>query len=64
MTFGRLPADAPAFLILHGDDRIIPPAQTLALHQALREAGADSTYHPLADAGHGILSLNRARPGS
>ena len=53
-------ADAPAFLILHGDDdRIIPPAQTLALHRALRDAGADSTYYPLAGAGHGMLSLSR-----
>ncbi len=53
-------ADAPAFLILHGDDdRIIPPAQTLALHRALREAGAESTYHLLAGAGHGMLSLSR-----
>ncbi len=55
-------ADAPAFLILHGaDDRIIPPAQTLALHEALRDAGADSTYYLLAGAGHGILSLNRGQ---
>jgi acetyl esterase/lipase len=53
-------AEAPAFLFLHGaDDRIIPPAQTLALHRALREAGADSTYHLLAGAGHGMLSLSR-----
>jgi acetyl esterase/lipase len=53
-------ADAPAFLFLHGDDdRIIPPAQTFALHRALREAGADSTHHLLAGAGHGMLSLNR-----
>jgi acetyl esterase/lipase len=54
--------DAPAFLFLHGaDDRIIPPAQTLALHHALRAAGADSTHHLLAGAGHGILSLNRGQ---
>jgi acetyl esterase/lipase len=53
-------ADAPAFLILHGDDdRIIPPTQTLALHRALRDAGADSTHHLLAGAGHGIMALNR-----
>ncbi len=37
---------APAFLLLHGDDdRIIPPAQTLRLHQALRAAGVDSTHY-------------------
>jgi acetyl esterase/lipase len=53
---------APAFLILHGDDdRIIPPAQTLALHEALRAAGADSTRYLLAGAGHGPLALSRAQ---
>lgn len=50
---------APAFLILHGDDdRIIPPAQTLALHEALRAAGGDSTRYLLAGAGHGRLALS------
>jgi acetyl esterase/lipase len=53
---------APAFLLLHGDDdRIIPPAQTLALHQALRAAGADSTRYLLDGAGHGRLALSRAQ---
>ena len=51
---------APAFLLLHGDDdRIIPPAQTLRLHQALRAADIDSTHYLLAGAGHGRLALNR-----
>jgi acetyl esterase/lipase len=51
---------APAFLLLHGDDdRIIPPAQTLALHQALRAAGADSTRYLLGGAGHGRLARSR-----
>ena len=51
---------APAFLLLHGDDdRIIPPAQTLRLHQALRAADVDSTHYLLAGAGHGRLALNR-----
>jgi dipeptidyl aminopeptidase/acylaminoacyl peptidase len=51
---------APAFLLLHGDDdRVIPPAQTLMLHQALRAAGADSTYYLLTGAGHGPLAFNR-----
>jgi acetyl esterase/lipase len=55
-------ATAPAFLLLHGDDdRIIPPTQTLALHQALRAAGADSTHYLLAGAGHGRLALSRAQ---
>jgi acetyl esterase/lipase len=53
---------APAFLLLHGDDdRIIPPAQTLALHEALVAAGADSTRHLLAGAGHGQLALSRSQ---
>ncbi|MFC1411524.1 alpha/beta hydrolase family protein [Streptacidiphilus sp. N1-12] len=50
---------APAFLLLHGDDdRVIPPAQTLELHQALRAAGADSTRYLLRGAGHGQLALS------
>lgn len=54
--------DAPAFLLLHGDDdRVIPPAQTLRLHRALREAGADSTHYLLRGAGHGHLALSRGQ---
>ena len=49
---------APPFLLLHGDDdRIITPAQTELLHQALLAAGADSTRYLLTGAGHGQLSL-------
>ncbi len=52
--------DAPAFVIMHGDDdRIIPPAQTLALHQSLLDAGAESIRYVLAGAGHGRLALSR-----
>jgi len=52
----------PAFLLLHGDDdRIISPAQTLLLHDALRSAGIDSTYRLLTGAGHGRLALNRGQ---
>jgi acetyl esterase/lipase len=52
----------PAFLLLHGDDdRIIPPSQTLLLHQALQAAGADSTHYLLAGAGHGRMSLSRSQ---
>jgi predicted esterase len=47
---------------LHGDDdRIIPPAQTLELRQALRTAGADSTRYLLVGAGHGRLALSRTQ---
>jgi acetyl esterase/lipase len=53
---------APAFLLVHGDDdRIIPPAQTLVLHEALRAAGADSTRYLLTGAGHGRLALSRTQ---
>ena len=38
---------------------VIPPAQTLLLHQALHAAGADSTHYLLSGAGHGRLSLSR-----
>lgn len=55
-------ADAPPFLLLHGDDdRVIPPAQTLRLHRALREAGADSTHYLLQGAGHGHIAFTRAQ---
>jgi acetyl esterase/lipase len=56
----RVRPDTPPFLLLHGDDdRIIPPTQTIRLHQALQAAGADSTYHLIAGAGHGLLSRDR-----
>uniref|UniRef100_UPI00160FD86F alpha/beta hydrolase family protein n=1 Tax=Nonomuraea endophytica TaxID=714136 RepID=UPI00160FD86F len=49
----------PPFLLLHGDDdRIVAPAQTARLHQALRGCGADSTRYVLLGAGHGALSSN------
>lgn len=49
----------PPFLLLHGDDdRIIAPAQTARLHQALRRTGVDSTRYVLEGAGHGAMSAN------
>ncbi|HTF10908.1 MAG TPA: prolyl oligopeptidase family serine peptidase [Asanoa sp.] len=55
-------AGAPAFLLLHGDDdRVIPPDQTLELHNALRAAGADSTHYVVTGAGHGRLARSRAQ---
>jgi acetyl esterase/lipase len=55
----RVTADAPPFLFLHGDDdRIIPPMQTARLHQALRQAGVDSTRYVVTGGGHGELSDN------
>jgi acetyl esterase/lipase len=55
----RVTADTPPFLLLHGDDdRIIPPMQTARLHQALRQAGVDSTRYVVTRGGHGDLSDN------
>ncbi|HEY3750548.1 MAG TPA: alpha/beta hydrolase [Pseudonocardiaceae bacterium] len=62
-AIGANPADlahpgAPPFLLLHGDDdRIITPAQTELLHQALLGSGGQSTRYLLVGAGHGALSL-------
>ena len=51
-------ASAPPFLLLHGsDDRIVSPSQTLALHDALRAAGAKSTRYVLEGANHGDLGF-------
>jgi acetyl esterase/lipase len=49
----RVSPQAPPFLIAHGDrDRIVPPTEGLALHQALGRAGARSRFELLARAGH------------
>jgi arylsulfatase A-like enzyme/dienelactone hydrolase len=47
--------DDPPFLILHGDqDRTVPINQSELLHDALRKAGVDSTFHVVKGAGHGF----------
>ncbi|MBM9435849.1 alpha/beta hydrolase [Actinacidiphila bryophytorum] len=49
----RVSAQAPPFLIAHGDrDRIVPPAEGLALHDALSRAGGSSRFELLGGAGH------------
>lgn len=49
----RVSAQAPPFLIAHGDrDRIVPPSEGWALHDALSRAGASSRFELLAGAGH------------
>lgn len=49
----RVSAQAPPFLIAHGDrDRIVPPSEGRALHDALSRAGASSRFELLAGAGH------------
>ncbi|MFI9383523.1 prolyl oligopeptidase family serine peptidase [Kutzneria sp. NPDC052558] len=55
--------EAPAFQIWHGTaDCIISPSQTLRLHNALREAGVDSTRYVLDGADHGDVSALLGRP--
>jgi acetyl esterase/lipase len=46
-------AGAPPFLIEHGDrDRMVPPSESAALHDALVRAGAASTLVTVGGAGH------------
>ena len=49
----RVTADAPPFLIVHGDaDRVLPLDQSERLHAALLAAGATSTLHVVPGADH------------
>jgi len=51
------PTDPP-FLIMHGNaDKIISPSESLALHNALRAAGVQSTRYVLDGANHGDLAF-------
>ncbi|MDX6262264.1 MAG: hypothetical protein QOH84_3952 [Kribbellaceae bacterium] len=53
----RVTAQTPPFLLLHGDDdRMIAPAQTARIHQALRAAGIPSIRYVVKGAGHGAMS--------
>ena len=46
-------ADAPPFLIAHGDrDRVVSPSESRSLHDALTRAGAGSSLLVLGGAGH------------
>ncbi len=59
----HITVDATPFQIWHGSgDRIISPSQTLRLHNALREAGVDSTRYVIVDAGHGDLAVLLGNP--
>ncbi|MFD0689670.1 alpha/beta hydrolase [Actinomadura fibrosa] len=56
----RVTGDAPPFLIVHGDrDRVAPAAESLALHDALVRAGAESTMVLLGGAGHEGAEFDR-----
>lgn len=47
-------ADAPPFLIVHGDaDPLVPHHQSVLLAEALRDAGAPVEFHTVAGGGHG-----------
>jgi acetyl esterase/lipase len=47
-------AGDPPFLIMHGTrDMTVPFGQSELLHEALRKAGVDVTFHPVEGAGHG-----------
>ena len=46
-------AGAPPFLLVHGEaDALVPASQSRALHDALRQAGNDSTLRLVPGAGH------------
>lgn len=54
------PASAPPFLIAHGDrDRMVPPSESAALHDALGRAGVSSTLLSVAGAGHEDPAFDR-----
>ena len=56
MTYLR--PTVPPFLIMHGNaDKIISPSESLALHDALRAAGVQSTRYVLDGANHGDLAF-------
>jgi acetyl esterase/lipase len=56
----RVSAAAPSFLIGHGDsDRVVPPSESAALHDALGRAGVASTLTYLAGAGHEDPAFDR-----
>lgn len=52
-ALSRVTADAPPFLIAHGDsDRVVAPSESVALHSALGRVGVSSTLTLLSGAGH------------
>ncbi|MFH1719137.1 MAG: alpha/beta hydrolase, partial [Planctomycetota bacterium] len=47
--------DDPPFLIMHGDkDMLVPLHQSELLHDALKQAGVETTLHVVKGAGHGL----------
>jgi acetyl esterase/lipase len=59
-ALARVSASAPPFLIAHGDsDRMVPPSESAALHDALGRGGVTSTLMSLAGAGHEDPAFDR-----
>lgn len=47
--------DDPPYLILHGaDDDVVPPNQSVLLHEALQASAVSSSYHLIPNRGHGF----------
>ena len=56
----RITAQAPPFLIAHGDrDHVVAPPDGAALHDALCRAGADTRLMLLGGAGHEGAEFDR-----
>jgi acetyl esterase/lipase len=56
----RVTSSSPPFLIVHGDrDRITPISESIALHDRLVRAGAESTFVTLGNAGHESHTFDR-----
>ena len=56
----RVTAQAPPFLIAHGDrDHIVAPSEGEALHQGLSRGGADTRFMLLGGAGHEGAEFDR-----
>jgi|tagenome__1003787_1003787.scaffolds.fasta_scaffold20925215_1 acetyl esterase len=59
----NLRADAPPFLLIHGTaDRLVPFAQSQAMCNRMRSAGASCELYPVEGAGHGIRWWEGSRP--
>jgi acetyl esterase/lipase len=55
---GQPAKNIPPFLIMHGDaDKMVPIQHSELLEAALRQAGANVTYHVVPNRGHGYESL-------
>jgi acetyl esterase/lipase len=48
------PTTPPTFLCCAGDDRVVPPANSLALYGALLDAGVKTELHVFQAGGHGF----------